>query len=296
MMPSGKFVPVALLVFAVRLSVPSQTQSSQGSSALYPTKSLPADTSDNPFNTKPVPALANIPPSSVKALSSSSSSPLEYRPRDLMTDRDRELATSTEPSIREAGALAGFEFKDGTWTYKQLVCQALPEHLFLLFERDNGAGDVSSFSVAIPRDGRRLRIVPVQRRGFSLFSPAPVNQHTISTFNRIRAEEPAAKSADWLSTALCYAALAGAHPSISTPSNLPAAGDLSLTFPPTIEIRGHGESTVRFVDAAANRPMEWALTFDSKGDLLKVVRFPAQAYSAKQLYPISARQAPAQRH
>jgi hypothetical protein len=89
---------------------------------------------------------------------------------------------------------------------------ALPEHLFLRFTRNDGAGDVSLFSASIPRGEGRVRIIPIQRRGYSLFSPAPINAMTISAFNHIRDEERSDQAPDWLGTGLCYAALAGAHP------------------------------------------------------------------------------------
>jgi hypothetical protein len=80
---------------------------------------------------------------------------------------------------------------------------------------------VSVFTVSIPRGGDgRVRIIPIQRRGYSLFSPAPINALTISAFNHIRAEEHP-KAPDWLGTGLCYAALAGAHPQAAEVERMP---------------------------------------------------------------------------
>ena len=71
---------------------------------------------------------------------------------------------------------------------------------------------MSVFSASVPRNGAgRVRIVPILKRGYSLFSPAPINALTISAFNHIRAEEGEAANSDWLGNALCYAALAGSH-------------------------------------------------------------------------------------
>jgi hypothetical protein len=199
-----------------------------------------------------------------------------------MTEMDRHLAASAEQSIREGATMEGIEFDKGKWSYEQLVCKALPDHVFLLFHENNGAGDRSLFSAAIPRSSvGRVRIIPIQRRGYSLFSPAPVNALAIAVFNRMRAEEPASKPADWLSTGLCYAALTGGHPDTSPLAKKSADANLGLSFPPTIEVQGDGGAIVRFVDAAASRqPMQWALTFNSKGRLLKV------AHSATPLYAV----------
>ncbi|MFZ0337846.1 MAG: hypothetical protein WAL45_07430 [Terracidiphilus sp.] len=200
-----------------------------------------------------------------------------------MSDSDRNLALKSRPAIRDAAAFAGIEFDKEKWSYRQLDCQALPSHLLLLFTGDGGAGDASLFSAAIPRTGRgRVRVIPVERRGFSLFSPAPVNALAMAAFNRIRAEEPASQPADWLATGLCYAALTEPRLEVSiAPSPTPRVS-LALSFPPTLEVGVDGESTVRFVNVAEPRqPMQWALTFDAKGQLVKVLHFPTPAYATK---------------
>jgi hypothetical protein len=126
----------------------------------------------------------------------------------------------------------------------------------------------------IPRGGQgRVRVLPTERRGYSLFSPAPVNALTLSVFNRIRAEEPAASAPDWLETGLCYAALAGAHAQIDSTEvnpNFPTPPQGSLTIPT------EGGAVISFMDVAARpRPMEWTMTFDGAGKLLKATHAAA---------------------
>ncbi|MGA9062456.1 MAG: hypothetical protein WB341_12405 [Terracidiphilus sp.] len=243
-----------------------------------------------------MPPVQTLTPFSAGPSSSASVKLIEFRSEGRMTGQDRELAASAEPSIREGAALAGIEFDKGTWTYQQLVCQALPGHVLLLFKSNNGAGDISLFSAAISRSGKgRVRIIPIERRGFSLYSPAPVNPLTIAAFNRIRDDEPAKNTADWLSTAECYAALTGAHPETSPQPENSAGASLSLSFPPTLEVGSLGEWVVRFVDVAAPRqPMEWALTFDSKGELLKVTNFATPAFLVKPIPSLPAQQSSAE--
>ncbi len=188
--------------------------------------------------------------------------------------------------------MAGIEFDKEKWTDQQLVCEALPGHVFLLFNENKGAGDRSLFSAAIPRSSvGRVRIIPIQRRSYSLFSPAPLNAVAIAEFNRIRAGEPATKPADWLSTALCYAALTGGHPDTSPLAKKSADANLGLSFPPTIEVQSDGGAIVRFVDVpTAHQPMQWALAFNSKGRLLKVARTATPLYAVKLVLPIPDRQ------
>jgi hypothetical protein len=242
-------------------------------------KPLPEDLSGSSYKTRPIPQVEVITPFPGSA--SSDKNFLEYRSQDQMTAPDRALVQSANPSVREDATFAGMDFDKGGWSYQQLVCTALPDHVFLIFKEDNGPGDVSMFSAAIPRsDKGRARVIAIERRGYSLFSPAPANALTIATFNRIRADEPENKSADWLATALCYAALAGARPVILPVTKDSGGPDLALAFPPRLEVGNDGGTTVRFVDAATeSHATEWALTFDPKGQLLKVDHFAAPNYA-----------------
>lgn len=200
-----------------------------------------------------------------------------------MNAADQALAARMQPAIRTAAVQAGMDFAQTTWSYRQLDCQALPNHLLLLFESKRGPGDVSRFSLSIPRgeDGR-LRIIPIERRGFSLFSPAPVNSLAVAAFNSMRREEPnGGQPADWLAVSLCYAALTAPGGEVALAPR-DAEANPTLVFPPSIEEEEQGESTVRLVDVAfAGHPMQWALTYDGKGQLLKVQHFPAPVYATR---------------
>jgi len=234
-----------------------------------------------PYPARPVPQAKNVNPFSSNVSPTGIGQFIVYRPLEEMSQSDRDLAAKTLPAIRDAAAFAGIDFDKEKWRYRQLECQALPGHLFLLFAGDGGVGDSSLFSAAIPRAGKgRVRVIPVERRGFSLFSPAPVNELAVAAFNRIRAQEPAGPPPDWLSTSLCYAALTEPRSEVSSsPSPSPEA-NLALSFPPTLEVGLDGESTVRFVNVAEPRqPMQWALTFDAKGQLIKVQHYPTPVYA-----------------
>ena len=79
---------------------------------------------------------------------------VEFRPADEMSQEDRDLEAGAESSIAERAGFQDLEFNEGKWNYQQIVCPALPNHLFLRFTRNNGIGDQSVFSVSIPRNGR----------------------------------------------------------------------------------------------------------------------------------------------
>ena len=202
-----------------------------------------------------------------------------------MNAGDRALALKVQPAIREAAALAGMEFDNAQWNYRQLDCTAIPNHLFLLFESHRGAGDLSRFSVSIPRAGNgKLRIIPVERRGFTLFAPAAVNPLAIAIFNLIRAEEPKGPPADWLAASACYAALTAPRGEVALSPQGKADADFALSYPPSIEMGEQGESTVRFVNVAiASEPMQWALTYNAAGQLETVEHFPAPVYATRMI-------------
>jgi hypothetical protein len=209
-------------------------------------------------------------------------SSIEFRPAEQMSEKDKLLEADAESSIQERTRWTDIAFNEGPWSYRQVVCTAFPNHLFLEFTRNNGTGDVTMFSASIPRNGEgRVRIIPIQRHGYSLFSPAPINAMTISAFNHIRAEEQPARTPDWLMTGLCYAALAGARPrTVLLPDDDPVSFPAPL--PATMQIPKRGGAIIRFADVAApRRPMLWTLTFNGKGKLLKATHSPAALITAK---------------
>ena len=135
-------------------------------------------------------------PAATHAVSSGSETPgrvapVEFRAVDQMTEQDRDLEADAESSIGERAGFAGMEFNQGKWSYQQMVCPGAAQPPLPASSRATAAtGDVSVFTASIPRGGEgRVRIIPILRRGYSLFSPAPINALTISAFNHIRAEE-----------------------------------------------------------------------------------------------------------
>jgi hypothetical protein len=238
--------------------------------------SIPVAAQTGADSATPVPQPAHVRKAAIRPMpfppdgSARTAQALEFRSLDRMTAEDRDLALSSQPSIGQRAAVFGLELGLGAWSYQQIVCPALPGHLLLQFTRNSGNGDVSVFSASVPRSGDgRVRVIPVSRRGYSLFSPAPVNSQTIAAFNQIRAEEHPDTAPEWLDTGLCYAALAGAHAEIG-PAEETRVNKLPAAPVGTITIPMNGGAVISFVDGAAiPRPMEWTMRFDGKGKLLK---------------------------
>ncbi|MGO9340415.1 MAG: hypothetical protein ACLPY1_23315 [Terracidiphilus sp.] len=221
---------------------------------------------------------------------------IEFRTVDQMTPADRLQAANAQSSIGERARYADLDFNQGNWTYEQVVCPALPNHIFLRFLRNNGAGDVSVFTASIPRgEEGRVRIIPIQRRGYSLFSPAPINALTIFAFNHIRAEEnpdqDPAKAPDWLGTALCYSVLAGGHPQPAQVVDNPASERFPVASVALLQVGNDGGEVLSFTDMSTSpRPTRWSMTFDRKGRLIKGGHAPAEMLSIKVEHPLEAKQ------
>ncbi len=225
---------------------------------------------------KRVPEAVQPVPYSADSLTPSSVAPIEYRSYDRMTEKDRLQAADAEASIGEHVHYVGLEFDQGKWSYQQVVCPAFRHHIFLRFTRNNGVGDVSMFTASVPTNGEgRVRIIPIQMRGYSLWSPAPINALTISAFNHIRAEEQPDQSSDWLETGLCYAALAGGHPVAAKLTEDADIRKLPAAIPAALTIPLHDGEEVSFTDVSASpKMMEWTMIFNRKGKLMKAKHTP----------------------
>lgn len=237
-----------------------------------------------------------FPPDAWKPVSSAT---VELRPAEQMTAQDRALEAGAEAAIAEHAGMSGMDFTSGQWRYRQIVCPVFPRHLFLRFTRNQGMGDVSVFSASIPRaGGGQVRVIPIQRRSYSLFSPAPVNAMTIAAFNHIRAEEQSMQTGGWADVGLCYAALAGANPQIARPDKW-TGGQRSYPasypgFGAELDYPSAGGAILQFIDASARpRPAEWTLVFDAKGKLVKAARRSAPMVVAKETHPQLAPKPPA---
>ena len=265
------------------------------SQALWPQAALQSGP-DASRKVRQVPAEVAPRPFSLDSSNSAASSyghqalSIGFRPSEELTPGDRLLLADAESSIAEHAARFGYNLSSEGWAYDQILCPALPGHLFLRYARNAGRGDVTLFSASIPRAGEgRVRIIPILKRSYSLFSPAPVNAMTIAAFNHVRAEEAEGQSDHWLGNALCYAALAGANPEISTAIEQSADLKPSPDLGATLFAAERGGEVIRFDAAdAAGRPMQWTMIFNRKGRLVKATHMRATMVQPRLLPQTSA--------
>ena len=193
-----------------------------------------------------------------------------FRSMDQMTPGDRELACRSQASIAQKAGLLGLEFEAGPWTYEQLVCQILPNHLLLRFTRDKGKGDLSVFTASLSRvSSGGVTVIPIERRGYSMPVPAQGSALTVAKFNSILAEERLNKDPDVFEEAVCYAVVAGGHPQHAIPADDGQSKNEPGPLLVTEGVSISGNIVVHLADdGSLPRPMQWSVTFDRHGRLL----------------------------
>jgi hypothetical protein len=233
------------------------------SSAQDPWRTVPP--SDTSPTARSVPSRAiSLPPWPAE-----NSEPIEIRSPRQMTAEDRRLAEASESTIAALAETANFDYMNGTWSYRQIVCPALSGHIFLRYTRNQGERDVSAFSASIERGHGLVHIIPILRRSYETFSPAAASSLTIGEFNSIRREEHTNQPPAWLAMGLCYAALASTDPQ-SLRVSQPAEGLTIISASAVIASVDGDHIDLQFSDqATAQRLSLWFLRFDSKGTLLK---------------------------
>jgi hypothetical protein len=210
---------------------------------------------------------------------------LEFLNPEQMAAADRQLVEANEAEIARRAELQGFRLDaagmepgGAAWGYEQAVCPVFPNHVILEYSRSNGAGDVSLFSVVVPRGEGHVRVIPVRRRSYSLWTPAPANALTLNDFNHMVTEGHTGLTPDWLMTGLCYGALAGGHVRAALRAVLTADERYPLYAPAKLTIPEKGGAEVEFVSLAAPaKAMKWTLEFAPNGRLLKVHHSEASA-------------------
>ncbi len=204
---------------------------------------------------------------------------LPVRTAAEMTDADAALLARREADVSRAAAFYGFDISDSNaWTYRQVVCRALPEHLILEFTNQTSPRGPSRFVAVVPHDTGNVDLVADVSHGLLPYHPVWKSGNAYSVFNRMvqadRGEGALKSDAHWLNLAMCYVALAGGTiPQVANPLDDVAASE-ALTkrdgVTPIIRIGDHGAADVAFSDVQQpKRTANWMLSFNRDGLLKK---------------------------
>jgi hypothetical protein len=225
---------------------------------------------------------------------------LEFLTPGQMSAGDARFAENAQTAIAERAAHQGFDLWDhvgtapGEWGYEQAVCPAFPDQMILEYSRDRGNGDISLFSAIIPRGNEgHVRVIPVRRRSYSLWTSTPTNALTLNDFNHLVKESPNGLDPDWLTIGLCYAALAGGHVRAALHPLSAAEEVYPLFVPAKLTSFSTTGAEVRFADISRYtdpkaHAMEWVMNFAQSGRLLNVKHVVAGEIVVRTLPPTQA--------
>ncbi len=190
---------------------------------------------------------------------------------------DRELLQRREADVSRAAAFYGFDISDSHWSYRQVVCNTLPDHLILSFESDSPEHGASRFVAVLPPGDGKVQVVTAYAHGLLPFHAAWEKSTAYAAFNRMteadRGEHRLGPDSHWLNLGMCFAALTGHVPQVAEPVNDVAASEALLKrngSTPIILIEPTGNAVVNFTDISETETVSnWSLSFDPKGRLVK---------------------------
>jgi hypothetical protein len=193
-----------------------------------------------------------------------------------MSAADRALLEQREVDVSSAAAFYGFDISDSHWTYQQIVCRSLPDHMMLSFENGSVAHGPSRFVAVVPANGDKVQVVTEYAHGLLPFHAAWEKSTAYEAFNRMtatdRGEHELGPQSHWLNLGMCFAALTGHQPRVPEPQENVGASE-ALTkrngSTPIILIDPGKTAEVDFSDISEARTGNWRLSFDNRGRLTK---------------------------
>jgi hypothetical protein len=193
-----------------------------------------------------------------------------------MSAADRALLEQREVDVSSAAAFYGFDISDSRWTYQQIVCRSLPDHMMLNFENDSVEHGPSHFVAVVPANGDKVQVVTDYAHGLLPFHAAWERSAAYQAFNQMittdRGERELGPSSHWLNLGMCFAALSGHLPKVAVPKESVEASE-ALTkrngSTPIIMIDPGKDAEVDFSDVSAAQTGNWRLRFDNRGRLTK---------------------------
>jgi hypothetical protein len=193
-----------------------------------------------------------------------------------MSAADRALLQQREVDVSSAAAFYGFDISDSHWTYQQIVCRSLPDHMMLNFENDSVEHGASHFVAVVPANGDKVQVVTDYAHGLLPFHAAWEKSAAYEAFNRMmtsdRGERELGPESHWLNLGMCFVALTGHLPRVAVPEQSVEASE-ALTkrngSTPIIMIDPGKDAEVDFSDVSMARTGNWRLRFDNRGRLTK---------------------------
>jgi len=194
-----------------------------------------------------------------------------------MSAEDRDRLQQREADVSRAAAFYGFDISDSHWSYRQIVCHTLPDHMLLSFDSDSAEHGASHFVAVVPPGDGKVQVVTAYAHGLLPFHAAWEKSTAYATFNRMteadRGEHRLGPDSHWLNLGMCFAALTGHIPQVAEPLMDVDASEALVKrsgSTPIILIDKPGNAQVNFSDISEeDRVGNWRLRFDARGRLIK---------------------------
>ena len=193
-----------------------------------------------------------------------------------MSAADRALLHQREVDVSSAASFYGFDISDSHWTYQQVVCRSLPDHMMLSFQNNSVEHGPSHFVAVVPANGDKVQVVTEYAHGLLPFHAAWEKSTAYEAFNRMtatdRGEHALGPQSHWLNLGMCFVALTGHLPRVAEPRDSVEASEALVKrngSTPIIMIDPGKDAEVDFSDISAARTDNWRLRFDDRGRLTK---------------------------
>jgi len=214
---------------------------------------------------------------------------LEHRAPDAIDSADRDLLHARQKELISEAQFYGYDITAGNWIYDQAICPQLPNTVLLHYLNKFPDGSESLFTVLVPRNAGRVRIVPVLYRNASPFSPAVKNPRNFVIFNSLVPADIARKDAGlegkWLSLGVCYAEVVGGRPNVPNEPSL----DVATIKAPLATFRidaSTNQRQVQFSDRDAAKVFTiWTISLNKNGRVTGAVNEDYATYVARIFQP-----------
>jgi hypothetical protein len=203
---------------------------------------------------------------------------VEIIPEAAISAENKQIIAAAQQELRSRAAIDAISLNDHGWTIEQIACPAFPHSIVLRYTAGKSARDRSEFIASIAGDGREVGLIPIVRKGYSVYSPMPANAMTIGAINTMLAREDAKPPVSQI--AVCYAALIGAKAETAPDGK----SVVKLEVPPAIKVPVAGDETV-LVTTRGLPPQSWSLEFDHRGKLLKAEPVTGGAMVVRRVIP-----------
>lgn len=199
---------------------------------------------------------------------------LHHLSAGAMSAGDKEALREHWPALVNRARLFQFDLASSGWNYRQTVCPAFPNYLFLSFEHGPDPDGSSRFVAVFEKDQPEVQLIPSFAHGARPFQGS-WRKGTYRVFNRmlrqVRGRQPISAAANWLVIGMCYAELSGFPVQVVTPRPIPGSMlDVLRLKAGQPQMRAFPDHSAEITFSDIARPLvtaNWVLRFNPDGQI-----------------------------